>query len=501
MLALMGIIVAIIITLSGLLRPYHRHKKLKAYYEIIWKKSSSLKPYDVLGLRAESKLGFNEYYYPRKDEDKFIKRRIEKCENILITGNPLAGKTRAIYHALINLDKTHNVIIPRLVDINPTDFLIPLRSRFGNKCILILDDLDKFIEKQHFIYLLQEYRKRNTIIVASCRSGPEYKKLCEKLEIELSSIFGELIEMPKISIKEGEKVAEETGTRLPPEFDGNIGSIFLPLDAMVKIFKSCNPVEKGVLRAIKRLYYAGIYREREIFSLLRIKKVCKKIEDIEMKSYDWKQSLSELENKGFIEILKKDKVWAEEAYLKSVIEDDFSPLNNLDEMIDIFSNDAKALISAGNRAYYIGLIDIQKADYMKLAIKAYEKALEFYIYTIDELIENYDIMTQNNLGNAYGTLAEVETKAENCKKAIEAFEKALKVYALEKFPMQYAGAQNNLGSAYRILAEVENKAGNCNRAMKAYKEALKVFTKEDLPQLHDLAQRNIRRLIDTCEGE
>jgi len=32
--------------------------------------------------------------------------------------------------------------------------------------------------------------------------------------------------------------------------------------------------------------------------------------------------------------------------------------------------------------------------------------------------------TQNNLGAAYNTLAEVEAKAENCKKAIEAMRMA-----------------------------------------------------------------------------
>jgi len=49
----------------------------------------------------------------------------------------------------------------------------------------------------------------------------------------------------------------------------------------------------------------------------------------------------------------------------------------------------------------------------------------------------------------------VENKAENCKKAIKAFEEALKVYTPERFPMDYAMTQNNLGNAYRTLAEVE----------------------------------------------
>ncbi|TKJ32151.1 hypothetical protein CEE39_06135, partial [bacterium (candidate division B38) B3_B38] len=86
MLALIAILIVIPIALIGFL--YNQHRKLKGYYEIICKKSSSLKPYDVLGLRGLSIHGFNEYYYQRKDEDKLIKKKIENGKNVLILGNP-----------------------------------------------------------------------------------------------------------------------------------------------------------------------------------------------------------------------------------------------------------------------------------------------------------------------------------------------------------------------------------------------------------------------------
>jgi tetratricopeptide (TPR) repeat protein len=79
--------------------------------------------------------------------------------------------------------------------------------------------------------------------------------------------------------------------------------------------------------------------------------------------------------------------------------------------------------------------------------------------------------TQNNLGTAYSTLAEVESKAENCQKAIQAYEEALKITTIDRFPMQYATTQNNLGNAYSTLAEVESKAENCQKAIQAYEEA------------------------------
>ncbi|NIN68353.1 MAG: hypothetical protein GTO63_27330, partial [Anaerolineae bacterium] len=56
-------------------------------------------------------------------------------------------------------------------------------------------------------------------------------------------------------------------------------------------------------------------------------------------------------------------------------------------------------------------------------------------------------------------------KAENCKRAIGAYEEALRVRTYEDFPMDYGMTQNNLGNAYRTLAEVEEKAENCSKAI------------------------------------
>jgi hypothetical protein len=52
-------------------------------------------------------------------------------------------------------------------------------------------------------------------------------------------------------------------------------------------------------------------------------------------------------------------------------------------------------------------------------------------------------MIQTNLGNALGTLAEVEDKLGNTKKAIDAYEQALRVFTVEKFPVQYRLTKQN----------------------------------------------------------
>ena len=68
------ILLAILIPLIGFI--HNRNRKIKAYYEITWKKSSSLKPKEVLGMRP-----FDKYYYQRP-EDNLIGGSLNKKENV-----------------------------------------------------------------------------------------------------------------------------------------------------------------------------------------------------------------------------------------------------------------------------------------------------------------------------------------------------------------------------------------------------------------------------------
>jgi putative hemolysin len=69
-------------------------------------------------------------------------------------------------------------------------------------------------------------------------------------------------------------------------------------------------------------------------------------------------------------------------------------------------------------------------------------------------------MTQNNLGVAHRTLAEVKDKDQNSRLAINACQEALRFYTPDHFPMQYAETQNSLKVVQRTLAEVEDNTEN-----------------------------------------
>jgi len=119
------------------------------------------------------------------------------------------------------------------------------------------------------------------------------------------------------------------------------------------------------------------------------------------------------------------------------------------------------------------------------SIQAFQETLK--VCTLEHFPMGY-AMTQNNLGNAYCTFANVEDKAGNCNKAIQAFNETLKVRTLEHFPMDYAMTQNNLGNAYRTLADVEDMAGNCNKAIQAFQCKWQV-------EMH-LARKTILHLLE-----
>ena len=138
------------------------------------------------------------------------------------------------------------------------------------------------------------------------------------------------------------------------------------------------------------------------------------------------------------------------------------------------------------------------AENCKLAIQACHQALK--VRTLELFPMDY-ATTQNNLGAAYGTLANVEDKAENCRKAIEACEEALLIRTLERYPMDYAETQSTLGSAYRTLARAKNLSANCRRAKQAFGRAIEVWMKLNSPENIKIVEEKLSELDLICDKE
>jgi tetratricopeptide (TPR) repeat protein len=138
---------------------------------------------------------------------------------------------------------------------------------------------------------------------------------------------------------------------------------------------------------------------------------------------------------------------------------------------------------------YCALADVEdRAKNLKRAVAAYEDALRYY--TPRNAPSAY-AGTQNNLGNAYRALAEVEEPAQNLQRATVAYQVALRYYTPTTAPLAYAGTQNNLGNAFADLAAVEDRTENLQRAVEAYQEALRLYTPTSAPLEYAMAQNNL----------
>ena len=436
LLAIIGILLTILDTLTKFL--YNRNKKIKALYEIVWEKSSSLKQNKLLMGRP-----FFKYYYQRPQDDLVHQLLIDR-KNILIIGSPLAGKTRAVYQALTNLNKPYDIIIPNCVDIDIESFLLPKHIMFWKPKLIIIDDLHRFVEKKNFNHLFKISMESNIIVIATCRSGIEYKKVKRIMlenNIAIETIFDEnIIEYGKITKEIGNEIANKVEISWNKiKFTGTIGSIFMHLGEMEGRLDGCSDSEKTILRNIKKLYISGIYEGKQFFQLDWIKAVNKR-DGLILENFEYEKWLESLEDKEFLKF-QEDMVWIDDIHLENIVTLKKTEFSVFKEMKSIFLENPDVLFKIGKHAYEKGIVELEKAEYMKTAIQAYEEALKVTI--INRFPMDY-AMTQNNIGNAYRTLAEAESKAENCQKAIQAYEEAQRVFTMEDFPDTYQLIQNNL---------------------------------------------------------
>jgi len=493
-LAKIGIIAGVVAALTAvaayfrLLFRVYKEKKQKhtTHFNVLWKKSSDLTPEDVLGIRATDKLNFNPAYMERSEVDPPLRNSLAKGDCILIVGNPLAGKTRAVYEALKKMHNPSSVLIPRPEDIKPGEFEIPDKSKFFFDPVVIFDDINKFASKQNFEYLINLFVREGAIIIATCRKGDDYENFCKGHD-SILQVFNRTIEIPKVETVVAEDFAEQNNIESSGNFDGNIGSLFVHIDAMKERYGKCSGDKKGVLAAIKRLFDAGIFEGHEEFDLERIKTVSEKCEEVGLNKRGWQDLLRQLTENGFID-RNNGTIRVEEIYLQKVIQAEFDLIDNFKELNNTITDDPVALYLLGNRADDIAQYDIRIADLEHIAIAAFSAALKIWNIEITPL--DY-AKTQNSLGIAFRRLAAVEDKAANAHKAITAYNEALTVRTPDKFPMDYGMTQNNLGNAYITLAEVEDKVANAHKAITAYNEALMVYTPDKFPMAYGMTQNNL----------
>jgi tetratricopeptide (TPR) repeat protein len=142
------------------------------------------------------------------------------------------------------------------------------------------------------------------------------------------------------------------------------------------------------------------------------------------------------------------------------------------------------------------------------AIQAFHEAIEYQKLEEGPLrmpVRLEHAATHNNLGSAHASLARHQEPVANLGLAIRAFQEAVKLHAQERAPkmsagefppesaagLQYGATQNNLGNAYASLAHYQAPVENLRNATHAYFEALRFLTPATAPGQHAAIQKKL----------
>jgi tetratricopeptide (TPR) repeat protein len=138
--------------------------------------------------------------------------------------------------------------------------------------------------------------------------------------------------------------------------------------------------------------------------------------------------------------------------------------------------------AAGNQVAHQRLLCLEQA------IAAYLTATQWI--RPEQAPQSY-AMIQNNLGSAYGDLANYHEPAASLAKSINAYREALMYRTPEDNPARYAATQNNLGTAYWNLAQYEQPVTYLQQAIVAYGEALRFYDPQREALYYAMLQNNL----------
>jgi tetratricopeptide (TPR) repeat protein len=484
---IVGIIVGIAVLAIGWIArlSFHHARAAKRCFRVRWREAARIRAHDLLLARASRDLGFNNYYYER-EQDKRMRDAVRSGSNVIVVGEPLSGKSRAVLEALRNLSDRYDVAVVREADFN--DFTIPFHARrMWNQEIVVLDDIDRLAVKPGFLELLAALVKRHAVLIATCQEGEAHEVKFSQTIRPWESYFGVRIEVGLISPEVARRISVDADIEFSDSFYGPIGSLFLPVEALQREFRRCSREEKWVLESLRVLHISGAASLKEGIAEELLTDVIAAPEGPQLSGRELRTALDDLSARGFLKRSERG-LQCEESLLENVVDSEIDVAEAVTQLVGIFRTKANILAQMGSTALNRASIDIEVTRLSHAAITAYEEALT--IYTKDAFPMQYAV-AQNNLGKAYRTLAEVQDKAKNCRAAITAHEEALTISTKDAFPMQYAATHYNLGNAYRTLAEVQDKAKNCRAAITACKEALTISTKDAFPMQYAMTQCNL----------
>lgn len=380
---------------------------IRKHFRVI-KEAKYITPKDVLDLRYKT---YQPFYYRRKT-DINIFEALNNQQSVLIIGNSLSGKTRAVLEALRREEfADYQVIVPNLI----TDFIefpllesIPDIISSNRKQIVFLDDLHQYFQKQNANLFILNILRNEIPIIATCMTGPEYDIYLTNVESKIAEQF-QLIEIPKISQEEYQiqNLYAIEGAEVE-RFDGNIGSLFMQLQVMERRYKELikdkdnktNSVAVQILHILKALYFSANYEQKSAYSKEKIQdfyfKLIDKKHERQVTNQLQQQLLAKIQKEEYEHILRNwqnaidklkstytdlnfitesnDKIRIEEVYFdRGIFAKEYSSQNLTEDILRLYPTDAERRLAGFyvKAIYFNSLID--KANNFQECINIFQQ--------------------------------------------------------------------------------------------------------------------------------
>lgn len=250
-------------------------------------------------LRTRSRYYEKDAFFNTTSYDK-IREKILNNNTTLIIGNPLAGKTRIVFETLASL-KSGLVIFPL-----PYKWVSQYQLPHRKDIILFIDELDTFCENnpEAINHLLHFAFNNDLKCIFTCRTGPELTKVKNVLYHQLwTELISNRIRLPRISSNDS-RLKEFIFTNSSfikdvSHFDGNIGSLFIPLEDMRRRYQNLLENKKdhsiAILKGLKFHYQLFNYEStKSQYDENKIRIFCDKSLNEELTDAEWEDAKREI---------------------------------------------------------------------------------------------------------------------------------------------------------------------------------------------------------------
>ncbi len=297
------------------------------------KAAKEVTPNDVMGFRAKH---FMPLYWKRPLVDGVMNDLILEGKNIMLVGNVLAGKTRAVYEMIKELDNTE------VIQLNPKYInektLIPTPSS-TTKQIVVLDELDNYYkyhdkDKKRVDTFLQNLVGKNRVLVATCRRGVEHQTLNAYLPDNILHSFN-LVSIEAMHDRDIDAFQNESEVKLDFDaFNHNIGSLLLQLSQKKrwchqtfnfdkyhdKRERKIAELAETILIALKTMYLGTNFEgHSQCYAVSKVKDFCQRHGGRMIKQSLWDEAIKLLSEQGEMITTQNDNLITDVVLLEQVV--------------------------------------------------------------------------------------------------------------------------------------------------------------------------------------